>query len=244
MNISQAIIESKDNKRYKELLKLKKGNKEECLFLVQGEDLVEEAKRSEKLKELIVMEDDEVPCHLSSVPTIRLKRELYRELAEFQSLPKFMGVAKNSLQTIDMAGDSVIYLDGVQDPGNCGTIIRTALAFGYSAVALSQDSVSPFNSKVVQSTKGALFHLPLIKEDLKPFFERGYHIYLTALEGVDERTISKLEAPFVLVFGNEGRGVKKENLKLGKSLRIEMSGIDSLNVGVAAGIFMYRFRKE
>ena len=54
MNISQAIIESKDNKRYKELLKLKKGNKEECLFLVQGEDLVEEAKRSEKLKELIL----------------------------------------------------------------------------------------------------------------------------------------------------------------------------------------------
>ena len=67
MNISQAIIESKDNKRYKELLKLKKGNKEECLFLVQGEDLVEEAKRSEKLQELIVMEDDEVPYHLSSV---------------------------------------------------------------------------------------------------------------------------------------------------------------------------------
>ena len=232
-------ITSRSNSKFKNYLKIKE-NKVDGFILIEGEDLLNMCLESSfSVKELIVLEYLE---EYKEIDQVVLSKELYRELSSYSSLPKLIAVASYSLRK--PIGNRIVYLDGVQDPGNCGTIIRTALAFGYSAVALSQDSVSPFKSKVVQSTKGALFHLPLLKENLKSFFKRGYHIYLTALEGVDERKISKLEAPFVLVFGNEGQGVKKENLKLGKSLRIEMSGIDSLNVGVAAGIFMYRFRKE
>ena len=72
--------------------------------------------------------------------------------------------------------------------------------------------------------------------------EKGYNIYLTTLDGIDERKVDHLKKPFVLVFGNEGQGISKQNLALGEKLRIEMNGIDSLNVAVAAGIFMYRFR--
>ncbi|MCR4697866.1 MAG: RNA methyltransferase, partial [Bacilli bacterium] len=64
------------------------------------------------------------------------------------------------------------------------------------------------------------------------------------LDGVDERTLTSLPEPFVLVFGNEGQGVSAKNMDLGSKVRIEMNGIDSLNVAVAAGIFMYRFKKN
>lgn len=122
-------------------------------------------------------------------------------------------------------------------------MIRTALSFHYSSLVLSKDSVSLYNSKVIQSSKGALFHLPIGREDLSLFSSQGYHIYLTTLDGEDEAKLKELETPFVLVFGNEGQGISKQNLSLGQKLRINMSGIDSLNVAVAAGIFMYRFKK-
>ncbi len=238
--MSFRIIESKDNKTYKELLALKKGDAKQSLFLVEGKDLVEEAMKDNLLQALVVV--DGTSCPKMDAPIYGLKQGLYRELSSYQSLPTMMGVCKKKMATLDSLGDKVIYLDRIQDPGNAGTMIRTALSFGYSSLVLSKDSVSLYNSKVIQSTKGALFHLPVLREDLITLKERGYHIYLTTLDGVDESKVSALEKPFVLVFGNEGQGVSKQNLGLGDKLRIEMNGIDSLNVAVAAGIFMYRFR--
>lgn len=235
------VIESKDNKTYKELVNLKKGNAKEGLFIVEGRDLVEEAMRDNLLEALIVV--DGTSCPKMDVPIYGLKQGLYRELSSYQSLPEMMGVCRMKMADLSSLGERVIYLDKIQDPGNAGTMIRTALSFGYSSVVLSKDSVSLYNSKTIQSTKGALFHLPVLREDLIALKERGYNIYLTTLDGVDESTISELKTPFVLCFGNEGQGISKQNLNLGSKLRIEMSGIDSLNVAVAAGIFMYRFKK-
>lgn len=207
---------------------------------MEGKDLVEEAMKENLLEALIVV--DGTSCPKMDVPIYGLKQGLYRELSSYQSLPEMMGVCKKLNYSLDCLGDKVIYLDRIQDPGNAGTMIRTALSFSYSSLVLSKDSVSLYNSKVIQSTKGALFHLPVLREDLLTLKEKGYNIYLTTLDGVDEREIDHLTKPFVLVFGNEGQGVSKENLSLGKKLKIEMNGIDSLNVAVAAGIFMYRFK--
>ena len=100
------------------------------------------------------------------------------------------------------------------------TIIRTALAFSYDGVILSKDSASLTNSKVIQSTKGALFSIPLRNNlTLKELKEKGYVIVVTSLED----SINYLKTPkfnkFVLVLGNEGQGVKKENIALGKERR-------------------------
>lgn len=238
--MSFRVIESKDNKTYKELLSLKKGDKKDALFLVEGKDLVEEAMKENLLQALVVV--DGTSCPKMDVPIYGLKQGLYRELSSYQSLPEMMGVCKKKTYSLDSLGDKVIYLDKIQDPGNAGTMIRTALSFSYSSLVLSKDSVSLYNSKVIQSTKGALFHLPVLREDLSTLKEKGYNIYLTTLDGIDERKVDHLKKPFVLVFGNEGQGISKQNLALGEKLRIEMNGIDSLNVAVAAGIFMYRFR--
>ena len=240
--MSFKVIESKDNKTYKQLIALKKGDPKEGLFIVEGKDLVYEAMQEGLLRALIVV--DGTACPSMDVPIYGLKQGLYRELSSYQSLPEMMGVCQKKMADLSKLGDRVIYLDRIQDPGNAGTMIRTALSFGYSSLVLSKDSVSLYNNKLIQSTKGGVFHLPILREDLLTLKEMGYNIYLTTLDGEDESKFASLETPFVLCFGNEGQGISKKNLSLGKKLRIEMSGIDSLNVGVAAGIFMYRFRKE
>lgn len=235
------IIESKDNSTYKKLVKLKSGDASAGLFLAEGSDLFEEAKKAAAIKLKIyplsaieeVDADDE---------TIFIKDGLYRELSTYKSLPKIITLCQKRYASD--YGKRVIYLDGIQDPGNCGTIIRTALSFGYSSVVLSKDSVSLYNNKVVQSSKGALFNLSVGREDLEVLKSEGYHLYLTTLDGKDERNFQTLEKPFCLVFGNEGTGIRKSHLALGEHLKIEMSGIDSLNVAVASGIFMYRFQRS
>lgn len=235
----QRIIESEHNDFYKEILAIKDGKKKkEGLLLIEGMDLIEEAKKSNCLLYALTYDPKYV---VKGVPTTLVKQGLYRQLSSYKSLPTAMGVAKFSLT--ENLGDSVVYLDGVQDPGNVGTIIRTALSFHYSSVVLSPDCASIYNAKTVQSTKGALFRIPIAVMDLKELKEKGYNIYLTTLDGEDEAKLSKLESPFALVLGNEGTGVRKEHLDYGKHLRIEMDGIDSLNVAIAGGIFLYRFKK-
>lgn len=240
--MSFKVIESKENKTYKDLVRLKKGDPKNGLFLIEGEDLLNEAYKEGKLTAVIVPDGTSMP--MINLPIYGLKQGLYRELSSYQSLPKAMGIAHVDMVDCSTLGERVIYLDGVQDPGNVGTIIRTALSFQYTGVMLSTDSVSLYNSKVIQSTKGAIFHLPVARGELSLLKEKNYHIYLTTLDGEDERKFSSLPLPFALVMGNEGRGVNPKNLSLGEKIKIEMSGIDSLNVGVAAGIFMYRFKKN
>ena len=236
-------IVSKENKTYKDLVRLRKGDGEKSLFLLEGEDLVEEARRGDALVALLYPEGTK-NIEESDLPIYVLKEGLYRELASYHSLPPVMGIGKKELAKIDQLGERVIYLDRIQDPGNAGTMIRTALSFSYSGLVLSPDSVSLYNTKCVQSSKGALFSLPIARGELSTFNGLGYHIYLTTLDGEDESKIIELQTPFVLVFGNEGQGVSKKNMGYGEKLRIEMSGIDSLNVAVAAGIFMYRFKRR
>lgn len=236
------VIESKENSFYKEMLKLKKGDAEKGLFLAEGDDLFVEAKKAGAHKGIILPLQKYGTVNDTNIDVYFLKEHLYRELASYKSLPPVISICQKSYDS--EFGDRVIYLDGVQDPGNCGTIIRTALAFSYSAVVLSKDAVSLYNNKVIQSTKGALFHLSIGRESLEVLKSMGYNIYLTTLSGVDEKKITSLQEPFCLVFGNEGTGIRKEHLGMGKQLKISMNGIDSLNVAVSSGIFMYRFQKE
>lgn len=239
MKSKEIFIESKNNQTYKTLLKYKDGIKEEGIFLAEGIDLFDEAKIENCLLGVILLSDSDLK--IKDYPVYRLTKELYRNLSCYQSLPKIISICQKKLDK--NVGDKVIYLDGIQDPGNFGTIIRTALAFSYTGVAFSFDSVSPYNNKTIQASKGAIFHLPLWKENLKYYKDNGYNIYVTTLDGEDEKKYDELLSPFVLAFGNEGHGIRKENLNLGKKLKIEMSSIDSLNVAVSSGIFMYRFKK-
>jgi TrmH family RNA methyltransferase len=147
----------------------------------------------------------------------------------------------------DKKYQKVIYLDHIADPGNMGTIIRTALGLGIEAIYISPNSVSPFNNKALAASKGAIFELPIFNkdyDDVKELKTNGYQIIVTSLKGnvvsLDE---VKVQKPYICVFGNESRGVDDILLKLSDiSIKIPIEKIDSFNVAISAAIVMYEIR--
>jgi TrmH family RNA methyltransferase len=242
MNNREEAITSKDNVRFKELLDVKENGKKTGLVLIEGEDLVQLAIRAGVLKKAVLLDYD---YRYAAYPVTVLSRELYRELSSYNSLPKVIGVASFAVQK-DIRSFKAVYLDGIQDPGNLGTIERTALAFGYGAVVLSADSVSPFNFKAVQASKGAMFSLEIAYLTLEEMKEKGYELYMTDIRGQDVNSVAKPEGKFAIVIGNEGQGIRPAHLALAdeKVLLPINPEIDSLNASVAAGIFMFLWREE
>ena len=231
-------ITSSSNQLIKDLVKLK--NSKEDKFLIEGKDLLDLAYLNNLLDMVITTEDND---EFSNVDIIVVPKFILEKLSNNKSVQPYIGVSRLP-EVKGELGDKLVYLDGVQDPGNVGTIIRTALAFSYYAVVLSKDSASLTNSKVIQSTKGALFSIPLTnKVTLEELKEKGYVIIVTALEDAINYQKSPKFDKFVLVLGNEGQGVKKENIALADTVvKIEMGNIDSLNVAVAGGILLNHFR--
>lgn len=231
-------IESSSNKMFKEFLSIKNGErKNDGLILIEGEDLVEEAKRASKLLYVLTYDYEYA---LDSYINYILPKKLIERLSSFKSISHVLGIAKLNIN--NYFGEKVIYLDCVQDPGNVGTIIRTALALNYKSIALSLDSASFANSKTIQASKGSIFNMNLGYASLDFFKENRYNIYLTTLDGKNIDNIDNLKKPYVLVFGNEGKGIKEEHKNYGEKLKIEINSFDSLNVAIAAGIFMYKFK--
>lgn len=144
-----------------------------------------------------------------------------------------------------------VVLDAVQDPGNVGTIIRAADALGASGVLLTKGSAEVFSEKVVRSTMGSIFHVPvvagLLAQEVLDFAQaRGCEVFVTAL---DAEAVPIYERDFtgasLIIFGNEGAGVSEELLAAGKCTYIPMTGgAESLNVGVAASIALYEAHRQ
>jgi TrmH family RNA methyltransferase len=177
--------------------------------------------------------------------------EILSKLSCGKSDAKVIAVATLS-EFVPLSGKFVLYLDSVQDPGNVGTILRSALAFGVKDVMLSTDCASPYNEKVIQSSQGAIFKLNLkidsIPSDLIKAKESGYEIIASTLNddsiGLEEFKEKKIDKS-VLVLGNEGKGISDDVLKLADIfIKIPISCIDSLNVAIAAGIILYELNKS
>lgn len=225
-------------------LKEKKHRDREKQFLVEGEHLIQEAFQAHALECLIVEKGSAYPNY-EGIEIYEVTTEILRKLTSLVSKEVLLGVC-NCQEQRKFAGERLIVLDQVQDPGNLGTIIRSALSFGYDAVILSDTCVDIYNEKVIRSTQGAIFHIPVYRcsltECLPQLKKQGIHVYITSLQNsLPLRSIKKRER-FALVFGNEGQGVSKEVLALGdEAIRIEMKTFESLNVAVAAAICMYEF---
>jgi len=239
MNDNLAITSS-SNPKFKELFSIKEKGKDLNLVLIEGEDLVDLAIVGKKLIKIVCLE--EFSYRYKEYPQISLSRELYRRLSSYNSLPKIMGVASFSFSTT--VSDKIIYLDGIQDPGNLGTIMRSCLAFGFSSLALSKDCVSPFNFKCVQASKGAFFNLSISHMELKDLKSRGYKLVMTLLDGEDISKVSKPDGKFALIIGSEGKGIRKESIDLA-DMKVKLPinpVIDSLNAAIAASIFMFLWK--
>lgn len=228
--------------KYKE----KKHRDKDRKFIIEGEHLIQEAKQAGLLECLIVEKDSTYPVY-EGIEVYEVTTDILRKLTSLVSKETLLGICCYPAQE-EIQGDQLIVLDNVQDPGNLGTIIRSALSFGYDGIVLSHTCVDLFNEKVIRSTQGAIFHIPVYRkhltETLPLLKQQGYHIYATSLHDAKPlRQVEKQER-FAMVFGNEGQGVSEEVLVLSdENIIIEMKTFESLNVAVAASICMYEFMK-
>ena len=222
------LITSLDNDRIKSYIKLKdrKYRKKTKTFIVEGMHLVLEAYKSGNLIELILEKDEVLPI---DVPTIYVTNEIINKISSLDNPSKVMGLCKMN-DNKEVTGNKILLLDGVQDPGNLGTIIRSSLAFNVDTIVTSLDTVDLYNPKVLRSTQGMIFHLNIVNMDLTEAI---------TLPKKDRRK-------YALVMGNEGNGISSEVSALcDKFLYIDMNDkVESLNVAVATSILLYELNKN
>ncbi|MDP4169639.1 MAG: RNA methyltransferase [Bacillota bacterium] len=221
-------------------------------YIIEGFHLVEEALKQEELVlELIVSESVDLPPRwdYGSIPFVSITEEVAKAISETEAPQGVFAICRQESMSAESA-KTFLLIDAVQDPGNLGTMIRTADAAGIDAVIVGNGSVDIYNSKVLRSAQGSHFHLPIIRGELTEWVnqlnQRGIPVYGTALEnGVVYTEAAPAEA-FALVVGNEGSGVSSEILTKTKSnLFIPILGkSESLNVAVATGILLYFLKQS
>ncbi|MDC2863098.1 TrmH family RNA methyltransferase [Bacillus sp. BP-3] len=242
-------IDSVQNPRVKQWKKLqtKKERDKKGLFFVEGFHLVEEALKAGVATELIVSDQTDLPKDwtVAEVEMYIVSEAVVKMLCETETTQGVFAVCEKHEKEIALTNGKFLLLDGLQDPGNLGTIIRTADAAGLDAVILGEGCVDVYNSKVLRSTQGSVFHLPIVKGNLEEWVdkltEKNVPVYGTALEnGVPYSEVAP-SGSFALIVGNEGNGVRQELLaKCNQNLYIPIyGGAESLNVAVAAGILTY-----
>lgn len=240
--------------RMKEL-KTAKGRRKEDLFLVEGEVMIREAVVCGlKICEVIAEEKFEtflLELEQKGAKTYLAPRSLIESISETQTPQGICAAfAMPKALDADCLPDRVVALDGVQDPGNVGTIWRTADAAGFEALLLGAGSADPLSPKVQRAAMGSGFRIPFahaenLAETLLALRARGYHVYASDLAGGDFYAREAVGEKFVLVIGNEARGISPQVRAAASSLvKLPMrGGAESLNAAVAAGIMMYELMR-
>ena len=257
------IITSKDNELIKHVRKLKdkKYRDEYNEYVVEGIKIVEEAvKENVKIKQIIICNDTtktyEIPTHImleiAKYECIYVTDKIFNLITQVTNPQGIMAIIeKNSEKNqIDYTQDIILVLDDVQDPGNLGTILRTADSIGLNLLVVSKGTADAFNSKVVRSTMGAIFRIKIIEtQDLirtiKEMKKHHFKLMVTSLQ--TENSIYDINFnKKIIVIGNEANGVSKEIQDMAdEKAKIPMLGrTESLNASVAAGIVMYEYVRQ
>ncbi|RNA70281.1 TrmH family RNA methyltransferase [Alteribacter keqinensis] len=246
-------IESPKNPKIKAWKKLhtKRGREKSVLFFIEGRHLIEEAlKANLPFVELIIREGEEMPKEwkAADVKPVEVTARVMKELSETETPQGFAAVCELPENVnIPLETGQFLFLDRIQDPGNMGTIIRTAHAAGVTGIVYSEGTADPYNSKVIRSTQGSLFHIPVQKMDLQEAIalckENGVPVFGTSFDGSTYSAIEP-QQKFALLLGNEGQGIDEELLaQTDHNLYIPLyGGAESLNVSVAAGILLYHLK--
>ena len=242
-------ITSAQNEYIKKLARFssKKHREETGLFLAEGEHLVEMAQASGCDVENILMTEeyyvknaDKFSCDITIVP-----QSIIEKISDAKTPQGVLAVVKMESSPVLISDGRYIYCDNLQDPGNVGTVIRTADAFSFDGVILSSDCADVYSPKVIRSSQGSVFNIKIIRNKDISFLKEvknDFTITSTALYGecIGIKNM-KVEKNHIFIVGNEGSGVSKEILDISDEIvYIPMTGkAESLNAGVAASILMY-----
>ncbi|HCX08077.1 MAG TPA: RNA methyltransferase [Acholeplasmatales bacterium] len=220
-------------------------------FIVEGYHLVNEASKT-NLLEAIISTDEKELKKINNVKRYLVNDAIINKIATTKNPQNILGIVKmldhnitNLLPIIKGNKTKLIMLDDVNDPGNLGTIIRTAAGLGYDGIIMSPNTVDLYNEKVIRSTQGVMFKIPIIKANLQEVIkmlkkEKVFCIGTALTNAKDVKHITKKDK-FAICLGNEAKGISKEVLdNMDENVRIAMNNdVESLNVSIAAGIIMY-----
>ena len=235
------VIYSLQNKKIKEISKLKqkKYRDESDFFVIETPHLIQEAKKS-GLLEFIISSDEK------DKPDILVNKNILKKLSNLES-PNIIGVCKKLDR--NFLGEKVIILNNIQDPGNFGTIIRSAVAFDIDTIIFDDKCVDLYNPKTILSSQGMIFKMNFIKSYNLSIIDKlkksNYKIYATDVnEGCSLKNVKKPDY-YAIILGNEGNGISKEIIqKADEKINIKINQTcESLNVGVAASIILYEFNR-
>lgn len=240
------LYTSIENKKIKEIKKLnnKKYRKETGLFIIESEHLIREAYKNGYLKELILLENIDYKI---DIETNYVTEKVMKYITELDTIPNMIGIC-NKLKEKEL-GNKILMLDGIQDPGNLGTIIRSSVAFNIDTIILGHNTVDLYNSKVLRASEGMIFNINIIEKNLLEYIpklkELKYKIIGTKVtNGKDIKSIEKNQK-LCIIMGNEGNGISTDILEMcDEYIYIKMSDkCESLNVGVATSIILYELDK-
>lgn len=260
------FITSNQNSLIKEIkgLEIRKNREEKGLFIAEGLRFVEEAiKEKAQIDKIVVsnmfLESKSGSDIIDKIYNMGLScygvtDKIFKEISDTQTPQGILAVIKKKdaeLSDIIKCNNKIVMLESLQDPGNMGTIIRTADAAGMTGVILSKGCVDVYNRKVLRSTMGSVFHLPIHRTDdfvgvINKFKEKGIKVYASHLDGsMDYYDIDECHNAAVII-GNEANGISDEAAMAADCLvKIPMPGrAESLNASVAAGILMYEVLRK
>lgn len=253
------IITSKDNENIKSIKKLKERKYRDLNneYIIEGIKILKEAIQEKAvIKKIVICEeclanniiDDKLLYEIAKYDCLYVSKKIFEGLTDVSKPQGILAVVeKNNKKDINYNEDIIVALDGLQDPGNLGTILRTLDSANLSQVIVSKDTVEAYNPKVVRSTMGAIFRVNIVeaenlKETLKEMKRHKYKVMctdLTASKNIYEIDYNKK----ILVIGNEANGISKELLDMAdEKIIIPMLGkTESLNASVATSIIVYEY---
>ena len=228
-------------------LKERKGRRETGCFLVEGDKMVKEAFQSAFTPVAVLIREDRVNDLFpipTGLPAYILSESAFDAVSDTRTPQGVAAVLRST--SFPLSGEHLIALDGVQDPGNVGTIIRTADAAGFDGILLSPECADVFSPKVLRATMGSIYRMrlscvPSLPESLRALREDGYSILSSQLDGEPFYERAHVADRFCLIIGNEGNGIS-EAVRAEATHRLKLpmrGGAESLNAAVAAAIMMY-----
>ncbi len=254
-------IHSAENRIIKDCRKLqqRKYRDREGLYLIEGPNLIGEAP-AEDVRCVLVSENRYAAYPFLSrekMDTYIVKPAVFEQIAQTESSQGIAAVVRKRSWTLEQltarcgSGANLLVLDRLQDPGNIGTIIRTAEGAGYAAVIAIKGTADIFSPKTIRAAAGTVFRIPIVQvgdnRELKKLTDRlGKKLAVTSLKSDNYYYDTDISRDTALVIGNEGGGVSEELEKMADILiRIPMEGkLESLNAAVAAGILMYEVQRR
>ena len=247
------IITSKDNEIIKNIKKLKEKKYRLDSYIVEGIKMVKEAiSENQEIALIAIREDFKIDFDTKKIKIVTISNKIFNDISDVKTPQGILAVIKkNQNNQIETNSDYILALDSLQDPGNMGTIIRTADSANINQIIINKTTVDPYSPKVIRSTMGAIYRTNIIEvEDLKATLKemklKGFQIITTDLKATQSIYDINYNNKTVVVIGNEANGVRQEILQTAdKKVIIPMLGkTESLNASIAASIMIYEYVRQ